>query len=179
MRLKRWRKLAILHVLKVKNDTYLDLYREILYVARYEIRVPNYVVGFNVTPQSVIEEMTRVKMCYGDNLGNQFYHLVISLEQSEKKHANLNKLVLLAQLLGVYLCDNYSLGRTQVLLAMHRDTDKDHFHAIINNMDLNTCRRLNIDKKTLYTIKKDISVILQSCGYNPVRYFQEDKSKNE
>ena len=164
--------MAIVQVQKGSCSTVLDLYGEILYMARYEDSVPNYVIGFNVTPYGVMEEMARVKMAYGNSIGRQFYNLVISLEPGEKCRENSNALKLAGHLIGMYLADNQCLGRTQVLLALHQNTGKDHFHAVINNVDLNTKQRINLDKKTLYTLKQDISQILQCCGYAAVLYYQ-------
>ena len=164
--------MAIVQVQKGSCDTALNLYNEILYVGRYEDCVPNYVMGFNVTPRGVMEEMTRVKMCYGNSIGRQFYHLVISLEPGEKCRENHSVLELAGHLIGMYLADNQCLGRTQVLLALHQNTGKDHFHAVINNVDLNTKRRIDLDKRALYTLKQDISQILQCCGYAAVLYYQ-------
>lgn len=164
--------MAIVQVQKGSCSTVLDLYNEILYVARYEDSVPNYVMGFNVTPQGVMEEMARVKMCYGKSIGRQFYHLVISLEPKEKCKENQNALQVAGHLIGLYLADNQCMGRTQVLLALHQNTGSDHFHAVINNVDLNTKQRIDLDKRALYTLKRDISRILQCCGYAAVRYYQ-------
>lgn len=164
--------MAIVQVQKGSCGTVLDLYSEILYVARYEDCIPNYVMGFNVTPYGVMEEMARVKMVYGNSIGRQFYHLVISLEPGEKCQENSNALKLAGHLIGMYLADNQCLGRTQVLLALHQNTGKDHFHAVINNVDLNTKRRIDLDKRALYTLKQDISQILQCCGYAAVLYYQ-------
>ena len=164
--------MAIVQVQKGSCDTALNLYNEILYVGRYEDCVPNYVIGFNVTPCGVMEEMARVKMAYGNSLGRQFYNLVISLEPGEKCRENSNALKLVGHLIGMYLADNQCLGRTQVLLALHQNTEKDHFHAVINNVDLNTKQRINLHKRALYTLKQDISQILQCCGYAAVLYYQ-------
>ena len=164
--------MAIVQVQKGSCGTVLDLYSEILYVARYEDCIPNYVMGFNVTPYGVMEEMARVKMVYGNSIGRQFYHLVISLEPGEKCQENSNALKLAGHLIGMYLADNHCLGRTQVLLALHQNTGNDHFHAVINNVDLNTKRRIDLDKRTLYSLKQDISQILQCCGYAAVLYYQ-------
>ena len=98
--------MAIVQVQKGSCDTALNLYNEILYVGRYEDCVPNYVMGFNVTPRGVMEEMTRVKMCYGNSIGRQFYHLVISLEPGEKCRENHSALELAGHLIGMYLADN-------------------------------------------------------------------------
>ena len=164
--------MAIVQVQKGSCGTVLDLYRAILYVARYEDCVPSYVMGFNVTPYGVMEEMARVKMAYGNSIGRQFYHLVISLEPGEKCLENSDALKLAGHLIGMYLSDNQCLGRTQVLLALHQNTGNDHFHAVINNVDLNTKRRIDLDKRTLYSLKQDISQILQCCGYAAVLYYQ-------
>ena len=164
--------MAIVQVQKGSCGTVLDLYSEILYVARYEDCIPNYVMGFNVTPYGVMEEMARVKMAYGNSIGRQFYHLVISLEPGEKCLENSDALKLAGHLIGMYLSDNQCLGRTQVLLALHQNTGSDHFHAVINNVDFNTKRRIDLDKRTLYSLKQDISQILQCCGYAAVLYYQ-------
>lgn len=120
--------------------------------------------GYGVNPVNPLEDMLFVKQCFDAVGKNEYYHIVISLEENE--HPNLETLISLFEEYGNYL---YISTGCQISFAIHANTNHIHCHFIINSIKMATGKKLNFDYSTFYALRTSIDLLLFKHHLQPLR----------
>ena len=130
--------------------------------------------GYGVSPTNPIEDMLFVKQCFNKPDGNEYYHIVLSLEENE--HPNQDQLVSLFEEYGNYI---YISTGCQVSFSIHGSTNHLHCHYIINSVTMVNGNKLNFDYSMFYNLRTGIDILLFKHGLQPLRkIISEKKMKN-
>lgn len=144
-------------IIKFAN-TKPSLKKLIEYVSNVE--KTGYISGKDCMAISCYEEMIATKMLYKKEDGRQQLHLIQSFDIKDKVEPKL------AHDIGMELA-KYFKGH-QVLVATHTDKEHIHNHLVINSVNFENGKKINLSKKDLEKIKeysnklckeKDLSVI--------------------
>lgn len=139
-------------------NTKPSLKKLIEYVSNVE--KTGYISGKDCMAISCYEEMIATKMLYKKEDGRQQLHLIQSFDIKDKVEPKL------AHDIGMELA-KYFKGH-QVLVATHTDKKHIHNHLVINSVNFENGKKINLSKKDLEKIKeysnklckeKDLSVI--------------------
>lgn len=120
--------------------------------------------GYGVSPSNPIDDMLFVKHCFNKTGKNEYYHIVISLEENERP--KLDTLVSLFEEYGNYI---YISTGCQVSFSIHTNTNHWHCHYTINSVTMATGKKLNFDFGVFYTLRTGINQLLFKYGMQPLR----------
>lgn len=114
--------------------------------------------------QKTLQQMnrTRTKLNHSKDI-TQAYHLVHSFDRDTSK--KLNKEVMHA--IAVEFAEK-SFPNCQVFVASHNDKKHFHSHIVINNIDMETAKRIRIDPKNLDSMRQMNDQILQEHGLESI-----------
>ena len=115
------------------------------YVTRENKTVPNLIAGKDCLAESSLEEMQYVKELYKKTDGRQYIHLIQSFSPEDKVTKEQ------IHTLGLKLAERFK-GH-QVLVATHIDREHTHNHLVINSVNFENGRKIQISKKDLQDIK--------------------------
>lgn len=118
---------------------------------------------------------TRTKLNNSKDI-SQAYHLVHSFDKKSSKELDIDKMHQIA----VEFAEKY-FPNGQILVASHNDKDHFHSHLVINNIDLETCKRIRIDPKDLQKMRNLNDEILTENDIKPIdnNYYDNlEKKKN-
>lgn len=119
------------------------------YVSKKEKTTTKLLSGINCDPTSAKEEMQVTKMLWGKTGGRTYQHYVHSYAAKEKitpEQAHKNAIELVK---GTAVWQGY-----EVLLATHVDREHIHTHIIINSVNFENGRKLQMSKKNLEELKE-------------------------
>lgn len=161
--------MSILKLVRNKKGNPIEtLHDRIVYVMRSNVAQMGYIYGANVSTTSTFDEMLFLKQCYGQEHGKAYYHCVICPEQAESINAD----DFFTACVGIAEEFAHFGGLLQVLMALHfEDSVQIHSHFIINNIDILSGRRWDINKQTLRELKDIASHILLSYGVTEIRKY--------
>ncbi len=159
-------------ILAVKNDSagnLIDtLHEKIIYITRASAAMKEYIYGAGVSEINAYAEMCMVKECWNQEEGKAYYHYILSPENWENPDPD----TLFQASIEIAEYISHFCGRYQVLAAIHFNIpDNIHTHFIVNNIDLETGKRMNLNKQCLYALKQRASEILKSHGISPIRQY--------
>lgn len=120
--------------------------------------------GYGVNPSNPIDDMLFVKQCFDKAGQNEYYHIVISLEENE--HPTQDMLVSLFEEYGNYI---YISTGCQVSFSIHGNTDHIHCHYIINSVTMATGKKLNFNFAMFYNLRTGINLSLFKHRLQPLR----------
>ena len=164
--------MSILKAATDKTGNSVDSLRaKITYVQRAEATNLDSIYGAGVSTSNTCNEMILVKEAYDKMDRKGFHHLIFSPEQGK----DITEGTFMS--MGIHMSEYISRfrGNYQVLMAMHSDGKKDnprHLHFIVNNVDVLTGARMNLDKKGLYDLKQGLSKIAMAYGIDPIRQYE-------
>lgn len=124
------------------------------------------VLGINCSDDSeeALEEMNlvRTKMNKSKDIA-QAWHVIHSFDKSISKELSIEKMHEIA----IEFAEK-AFPNSQIIVASHNDKDHFHSHLVINNIDMETCKRLRIDPKDLERFRKINDEVLIKNGLEPV-----------
>lgn len=121
--------------------------------------------GYGVDPNNPVEDMLFVKQMFNKQGGNDFYHIVVSLEKSE--HPELNRML---TFFDEFANNIYITTGCQVSYSIHDNTEHLHCHYIINSVVMADGSKLNFDMKMFYVLRNALDVLLFKYGLQPLKY---------
>ena len=131
---------------------------------------PNLVYGSYVSCRYPFDEMMIVKQCFVSPMmrtlqGRQFFHYIVSLpeEESDNVEGFTTCMIAINQFIA-----NYQGAHFQTLHAIHLNTDNLHAHIILNNIDIFTGARLDLDLRGIYGLRNGVNDILQRHGFSGI-----------
>ena len=169
-------------ILTVENDHLHNpidsLMDKITYVEDADKTELRYLYGASVSALNAYDEMYLVKDAHDQIKRKGFYHITFDPE---------NPIDIPVQSLyeaGVKIAEwiSHFDGYRQVLMALHikEEGRKNHLHFIVNNIDIDTGKRLDIDYSNLVELKSCVSQIAGAYGVEPIRrYSLIDASSQE
>ena len=166
--------MSILKLVRNKKGNPIEtLHDRIVYVMRSNVAQMRYIYGANVSTTNTFNEMVLLKQCYGQEHGKAYYHCVICPEVCE----DINADDFFTACVGIAEEFAHFGGLFQVLMALHfEDNVQIHSHFIINNIDILSGLRWDINKQTLRELKDIASHILQNYKITEIRkYIKEVK----
>lgn len=124
------------------------------------------VSGINCSDDSeeALEEMNlvRTKMNKSKDIA-QAWHVIHSFDKSISKELSIEKM----HEISIEFAEK-AFPNSQIIVASHNDKDHFHSHLVINNIDMETCKRLRIDPKDLERLRKINDEVLIKNGLEPV-----------
>ena len=93
----------------------------------------------------------------------QAFHVIHSFDKNISKELSIEKMHEIA----VEFAEK-AFPNSQIIVASHNDKDHFHSHLVINNIDMETCKRLRIDPKDLERMRKINDEVLVENGLEPV-----------
>ena len=124
------------------------------------------VSGINCSDDSeeALEEMNlvRTKMNKSKDIA-QAWHVIHSFDKSISKELSIEKM----HEISIEFVEK-AFPNSQIIVASHNDKDHFHSHLVINNIDMETCKRLRIDPKDLERLRKINDEVLIKNGLEPV-----------
>ena len=156
-------------IFSVKNDKDGNpvgiLHSKLNYVRRAGVTDYDYMYGAGISVDNAFYEMMLVKEIYNQYNGKGFYHYVFS--PSNDDVYTLSDLydtgIQIAELIASFE------GHYQVLMTLHYvDERQPHIHLIANNIDMDTGRRLDLNRQTLVLLKCKINGLIKRIGLSPI-----------
>ena len=124
------------------------------------------VSGINCSDDSeeALQEMNlvRTKMNKSKDIA-QAFHVIHSFDKSTSKELSIDKMHEIA----VEFAEK-AFPNSQIIVASHNDKDHFHSHLVINNINMETCKRLRIDPKDLELMRKINDQVLNEHGLESV-----------
>lgn len=124
------------------------------------------VSGINCSDDSeeALQEMNlvRTKMNKSKDIA-QAFHVIHSFDKNISKKLSIEEMHNIA----VEFAEK-AFPNSQIIVASHNDKDHFHSHLVINNIDMETCKRLRIDPKDLGRMRKINDQTLIDHGLEPV-----------
>ncbi len=124
------------------------------------------VSGINCSDDSAeaLEEMNfvRTKMNKSKDIA-QAWHVIHSFDKSISKELSIEKM----HEISIEFAEK-AFPNSQIIVASHNDKDHFHSHLVINNIDMETCKRLRIDPKDLERLRKINDEVLIKNGLEPI-----------
>lgn len=157
--------LSILTIVSKNGNMVNTLHESLIYIMRVEATQWDYMYGAAVSLYNTYQEMLLVKRVFGETWGKAYFHYILSPHPSEKillndfYHAGLKVVELIA----------HFYGRYQVAMAIHFDKNYYHIHLIANNIDWQTGKRFDLNKKRLYELRFAINEILSKYGISAIK----------
>ena len=152
---------------KINEDIYLELHRELNYVAK-DSKTENklYVDGINCDPTKAREEFIKTKERFNKTKGIIAFHAIVSYKPGETTPDE-------AHSVGLEIANQMWGDRFQVVVATHLDRDHLHNHFIINSVSM-------IDGKRYYDTRTSYAEFRRLCNqicreYN-LSYMEEKKT---
>ena len=157
-------------ILKLANDAGNcsdTLYKKMQYITRSDACRQEYIYGYETSSLHAYEAFMLTRKVYCQEHGKAYYHFIIRPENTDLVLEPDDFFGMLTQI-TVFLA-NYD-GHRQAVSAIHFDDgERLHGHCILNNIDMHTGKRWNIDRATLRDIKENISHILKNYGLSEIR----------
>lgn len=133
-------------------------------------------VGINCTKDNVLKEFYIVKEMYNKNKGKEYYHLVQAF--SPEDDISPKK----ASAIGVEWIDE-CIKNHQIYVVTHIDKDHIHNHFVINSVNIDDGRKLQITPKKLYKMKECSNEICNKNNLSVIKIDNDNyflsKSHNE
>ena len=163
--------MAIFHVQKRQDQDCVKLIELLNYVRDPLATMPNLTYGTFVSCQYPYEEMMLVKTCYESPSsrtwqGRQFYEYVISLPGEESMRIEEFAACMVA--VNRFIA-TYGGGHYQTIHAVHVNTDNLHAHFVVNNIDIFTGSRFDLDMRAFYELREGVDAILQKHGFTGLK----------
>lgn len=159
--------MAIFHVQSRQKTDCVALCEFLNYIRDPLATAPDLVYGTNISCRYPYDEMMLVKTCYASPLmrtwqGRQFYDFVVSLPEEESVYLGrfINCMVSINAFIAAF-----GYGHYQVIHAVHIDTDNLHAHIVMNNIDIFTGARFDLDMRAFYELRAGVDSILQEFGF--------------
>jgi hypothetical protein len=152
----------------VENDKYgnqnASLYSKLNYIMRAEVARLEYIYGAGVSIHYTYDEMTAIKEAFRQTKGKAFFHYVLNPGELVDTSTFFRAGIAITELIGHYK------GHYQVVMAVHFEelAGNEHIHFIANNIDIDTGKRMNLNRETLCVLKHEISDILIPHGISPI-----------
>lgn len=160
----------MMSILKLANDAGNcsdTLSNKLLYITRSDACQQEYIYSYNTFTIRAYEIFMLTKKIHGQEQGKAYYHFILRPENTDPVLEPDDFFAMLIQI-TVFLA-TYN-GDRQAVSAIHFDDgERLHGHCILNNIDMNTGKRWNIDRATLRDIKRNISCILKNYGLSEIR----------
>ena len=135
-------------IVKSADSSYMDP-ESIVNVFYYIMQNPKCHGNFYIynlvqgTPYDYANQFMTVKKYFLQNHGSMLNHMIISF--CDWANLTVDDIKFIADRIICYLPGSYQLA-----YAIHTDTDNLHIHFILNNIDLETGKRVNNDKELFY-----------------------------
>ena len=131
-----------------------------------------YVSGVNCVPELVSESFLATQNLYGHEPdGVRFYHYVQSFSPSENVTPEL------AHRIALELASYF--GNREVLVATHLDSDHLHSHFVIDSYDIDSGKKLHMNKFTLADLRNQSDALCMKYGLSVLpQYDPKVKSTN-
>lgn len=159
--------MAIFHVQSRQNADCVELCEFLNYIRNPLATAPDLIYGTNISCCYPYDEMMLVKTCYASPVmrtwqGRQFYDFVVSLTEVESVYLERFRgcMVSVNQFIATFCGGNY-----QVIHAIHIDTENLHAHIVMNNIDIYTGARFDLNKCAFYALRAGVDSILQEFGF--------------
>lgn len=130
-----------------------SLKRAIDYISRDKSLPYDCMDGINCNAYTAFLEMCTTKDMYHSNKGTQYVHLVISLSPEESKYMDPNRFLDECKKL---INGNSVFDGFETVLAVHKDKDHLHCHAISNSVSFETGKKTRWYRSHLRTLKQDL-----------------------
>ena len=154
---------------KINEDIYLELHRELNYVAK-DSKTENklYVDGINCDPTKAREEFIKTKERFNKTKGIIAFNAIVSYKPGETTPDEAHNV-------GLEIANQMWGDRFQVVVATHLDREHLHNHFIINSVSM-------IDGKRYYDTRTSYAEFRRLCNqicreYN-LSYMEEKKTKS-
>ncbi|MCQ2355078.1 MAG: relaxase/mobilization nuclease domain-containing protein [Clostridia bacterium] len=131
-----------------------------------------YVSGVNCVPEFANESFLATQNLYGHEPdGVRFYHYVQSFSPSENVTPEL------AHRIALELASYF--GNREVLVATHLDSDHLHSHFVIDSYDIDSGKKLHMNKFTLADLRNQSDALCMKYGLSVLpQYDPKVKSTN-
>ena len=158
--------MSILKLARNKKGNPIEtLHDRIVYVMRSNAAQMGYIYGANVSVTNTFNEMIFLKQCNGQEHGKAYYHCIICPEVTE----SINVDDFFKACVGIAEEFAHFGGLFQVLMALHfEDNVQIHAHFIINNIDILSGLRWDINKQALREIKNIANRNLLNYGISKI-----------
>ena len=104
-------------------------------------------LGINCTTDNVLMEFNIIKELYNKSIGKEYYHLTQAFSPNDNIYPEK------ANKLGVEWITS-SIEGHQIYIVTHIDKDHIHNHFIINSVNMNDGKKLQISPKKLFEMKQ-------------------------
>lgn len=162
--------MAIFHVQNRKETDSVALCELLNYIRNPLATAPDLVYGTNIMCRYPYDEMMLVKACHASPLmrtwqGRQFYDFVVSLPEEESVY--LGRFISCMVAINRFIA-TFNGGHYQVIHSVHLNTDNLHAHIVMNNIDILTGVRFDLDKRAFYGLREGVDAILREYGFTGV-----------
>ena len=154
---------------KINEDIYLELHRELNYVAK-DSKTENklYVDGINCDPTKAREEFIKTKERFNKTKGIIAFNAIVSYKPGETTPDEAHNV-------GLEIANQMWGDRFQVVVATHLDREHLHNHFIINSVSMIDGKRY-YDTRTSYAEFRRLCI--QICREYNLSYMEEKKTKS-
>lgn len=151
--------MAIFKVIDEKGKGLIELYNKINYIFDWRSTRSDLLFGSAVSIFDTYEEMYAVKVAFDQTERSAYRHYVLSLEENKLSMDEFKNL-------SIEICIHLSnfCGNYQVVMAVHVNTENLHAHFIANTTDYMLGKRLDLNFKRFYELRKGIDSILNKYG---------------
>lgn len=122
------------------------------------------------------EEFQRTKEIYDKKDGRQYTHIIQSFDQ-ESDNPNYTKENV--HQAGKDLAEEYANQGYQIVVVTHTDTDNLHNHIIINSVNFETGKKIDISKDDIEELHKKNDEICEKHGLRTLDESKEIKTERE
>lgn len=159
--------MAIFHVQNRNENDRVKLAELCNYIRDPLATCPALTYGTYVSCQYPYNEMMLVKECYASAYmrtwqGRQFYEYIVSLPEEESMRIEEFAACMVA--VNRFIA-TYGGGHYQTIHAVHVNTDNLHAHLVVNNIDIFTGARFDLDMRAFYGLCEGVDAILQKHGF--------------
>ena len=162
--------MAIFHVQSRQETDSVALCELLNYIRNPLATAPYLIYGTNILCRYPYDEMMFVKACHASPMmrtwqGRQFYDFVVSLPEEESRYLGRFRDCMVA--INRFIA-TFNGGHYQVIHAVHLNTDNLHAHIVMNNIDMLTGARFDLDKRAFYELREGVDRILQENGFSGI-----------
>lgn len=115
-------------------------------------------VGINCTKDNVLMEFNIIKELYNKPIGKEYYHFTQSFSPQDNITAEK------ANKLGIEWINSVIDGH-QIYMVTHIDRDHIHNHFVINSVNMNNGKKIQISPAKLFEMKRSSNKICKREGY--------------
>lgn len=116
-------------------------------------------VGINCTTDNVLMEFNIIKELYNKPTGKEYYHFTQAFSPNDDISA------IKANELGIEWINNV-IEEHQIYMVTHIDKDHIHNHFVVNSVNMNTGKKLQISPGKLVEMKKASNNICEREGFH-------------